>query len=175
MCKHLYGGPACVLIRPAVSSARYWNAYIIDVFHFHVVRLTLSAGEEKRKQNLITTVRRTRRSTKRSTSTKHFCCSHSPDLSNRSTRDRCSHRSRLWATMNCASMEGATVHAYLRTIQGPLRLEGKGFWANGDHPGPSRISRHGTHSRPAPAATRAATAPDRRGTRRRQLRTAAEL
>jgi general secretion pathway protein N len=30
--------------------------------------------------------------------------------------------------------EGATVHAYLRTIQGPLRLEGKGSWANGDHP-----------------------------------------
>jgi hypothetical protein len=107
MCKHLYGGPACVLIRPAVSSARYWNAYIIDVFHFHVVRLTLSAGEEKRKQDLITTVRRTLRSTKRSTSTKHFCCSHSPDLSNRSTRDRCSHRSRLWATMNCASMAKA--------------------------------------------------------------------
>ncbi|MGH8730991.1 MAG: type II secretion system protein N, partial [Burkholderiales bacterium] len=30
--------------------------------------------------------------------------------------------------------EGATVHAYLRTIQGPLRLEGKGSWANGNHP-----------------------------------------
>jgi general secretion pathway protein N len=30
--------------------------------------------------------------------------------------------------------EGATVHAYLRTIQGPLRLEGKGSCANGDHP-----------------------------------------
>jgi general secretion pathway protein N len=30
--------------------------------------------------------------------------------------------------------EGATVHANLRTIQGPLRLEGKGSWANGDHP-----------------------------------------
>jgi general secretion pathway protein N len=30
--------------------------------------------------------------------------------------------------------EGATVHAYLRTIQGPLRLEGKGSWATGDHP-----------------------------------------
>jgi general secretion pathway protein N len=30
--------------------------------------------------------------------------------------------------------EGATVHAYLRTIQGPLRLEGKGSWANGDNP-----------------------------------------
>jgi len=30
--------------------------------------------------------------------------------------------------------EGATVHAYLRTIQGPLRLEGKGSWENGRHP-----------------------------------------
>ncbi len=30
--------------------------------------------------------------------------------------------------------EGATVHAYLRTIQGPLRLEGKGSWANGNNP-----------------------------------------
>lgn len=30
--------------------------------------------------------------------------------------------------------EGATVHAYLRTIQGPLRLEGKGSWASGSHP-----------------------------------------
>ena len=30
--------------------------------------------------------------------------------------------------------EGATVHAYLRTIQGPLRLEGKGSWANGSRP-----------------------------------------
>jgi general secretion pathway protein N len=30
--------------------------------------------------------------------------------------------------------EGATVHAYLRTIQGPLRLEGKGSWATGNHP-----------------------------------------
>lgn len=30
--------------------------------------------------------------------------------------------------------EGATIHAYLRTIQGPLRLEGKGSWANGNHP-----------------------------------------
>ena len=30
--------------------------------------------------------------------------------------------------------EGATVHAYLRTIQGPLRLEGKGSWSNGSHP-----------------------------------------
>ena len=30
--------------------------------------------------------------------------------------------------------EGATVHAYLRTIQGPLRLEGKGSWANGKNP-----------------------------------------
>jgi len=30
--------------------------------------------------------------------------------------------------------EGATVHAYLRTIQGPLRLVGKGSWANGNHP-----------------------------------------
>lgn len=30
--------------------------------------------------------------------------------------------------------EGATVHAYLRTIQGPLRLEGQGSWANGNNP-----------------------------------------
>ena len=30
--------------------------------------------------------------------------------------------------------EGATVHAYLRTIQGPLRLEGKGTWVNGKNP-----------------------------------------
>ncbi|HKQ22866.1 MAG TPA: type II secretion system protein N [Burkholderiales bacterium] len=30
--------------------------------------------------------------------------------------------------------EGATVHAYLRTIQGPLRLDGKGSWANGKNP-----------------------------------------
>ena len=30
--------------------------------------------------------------------------------------------------------EGATVHAYLRTIQGPLRLDGKGSWANGNNP-----------------------------------------
>ena len=29
---------------------------------------------------------------------------------------------------------GATVHAYLRTIQGPLRLEGQGSWANGNNP-----------------------------------------
>jgi len=26
------------------------------------------------------------------------------------------------------------VRAYLRTIQGPLRLEGKGSWSNGSHP-----------------------------------------
>jgi len=30
--------------------------------------------------------------------------------------------------------EGATVHAYLRTIQGPLRLDGKGSWTHGDSP-----------------------------------------
>lgn len=30
--------------------------------------------------------------------------------------------------------EGATVHAYLRTIQGPLQIDGKGSWANGNHP-----------------------------------------
>jgi general secretion pathway protein N len=30
--------------------------------------------------------------------------------------------------------EGATVHAYLRTIEGPLRLEGKGTWVNGKNP-----------------------------------------
>ena len=30
--------------------------------------------------------------------------------------------------------EGATVHAYLRTIQGPLRLDGKGSWVNGKNP-----------------------------------------
>ncbi len=30
--------------------------------------------------------------------------------------------------------EGATVHVLLRTIQGPLQLDGKGSWANGDNP-----------------------------------------
>ncbi len=30
--------------------------------------------------------------------------------------------------------EGATVHAYLRTIQGPLRIDGEGSWANGNRP-----------------------------------------
>jgi general secretion pathway protein N len=30
--------------------------------------------------------------------------------------------------------EGATFHAYLRTIQGPLRLDGKGSWTHGDSP-----------------------------------------
>jgi len=30
--------------------------------------------------------------------------------------------------------EGTTVHAYLRTIQGPLRLDGKGSWVNGKNP-----------------------------------------
>ena len=29
--------------------------------------------------------------------------------------------------------KGATVHVLLRTIQGPLQLEGKGSWANGDN------------------------------------------
>jgi len=52
---------------------------------------------------------------------------------------------------------------YLRTIQGPLRLEGKGFWSNGSHP---VFSRHGTCCLPAPAATRAAAAHDRRGSRK---------
>jgi len=30
--------------------------------------------------------------------------------------------------------EGASVHILLRTIQGPLQLDGKGSWANGDNP-----------------------------------------
>jgi general secretion pathway protein N len=30
--------------------------------------------------------------------------------------------------------EGMTVHAYLRTIEGPLRLDGKGSWTRGDNP-----------------------------------------
>ena len=30
--------------------------------------------------------------------------------------------------------EGAAVHVLLRTIQGPLQLDGKGSWANGDNP-----------------------------------------
>ncbi len=30
--------------------------------------------------------------------------------------------------------EGMTIHAYLRTIEGPLRLDGKGSWTRGDHP-----------------------------------------
>ncbi len=30
--------------------------------------------------------------------------------------------------------EDTTVHAYLRTIQGPLRLDGKGSWTHGDSP-----------------------------------------
>jgi general secretion pathway protein N len=34
------------------------------------------------------------------------------------------------------NLDGETdmVHVMLRTIHGPLQLEGKGFWANGDHP-----------------------------------------
>ena len=30
--------------------------------------------------------------------------------------------------------EGMTVHAFLRTIEGPLQLEGKGSWTQGDSP-----------------------------------------
>ena len=30
--------------------------------------------------------------------------------------------------------EGMTVHAYLRTIEGPLWLDGKGSWTRGDSP-----------------------------------------
>lgn len=30
--------------------------------------------------------------------------------------------------------DGMTVHAYLRTIEGPLRLDGKGSWTQGDRP-----------------------------------------
>ncbi|WP_124951705.1 type II secretion system protein N [Sulfuriferula thiophila] len=30
--------------------------------------------------------------------------------------------------------DGATTHALLRTLQGPLKLDGKGTWANGDKP-----------------------------------------
>jgi general secretion pathway protein N len=30
--------------------------------------------------------------------------------------------------------EGTTVHAYLRTIEGPLQLDGKGSWTHGDNP-----------------------------------------
>jgi general secretion pathway protein N len=30
--------------------------------------------------------------------------------------------------------DGMTVHAYLRTLEGPLRLEGKGLWTQGDRP-----------------------------------------
>ena len=30
--------------------------------------------------------------------------------------------------------EGKTVHAYLRTIEGPLQLDGKGSWTRGDNP-----------------------------------------
>lgn len=30
--------------------------------------------------------------------------------------------------------EGTTVHAYLRTLEGPLRLDGKGSWASGNNP-----------------------------------------
>ena len=30
--------------------------------------------------------------------------------------------------------EGTTVHAFLRTIEGPLRLDGKGSWTQGDSP-----------------------------------------
>ena len=30
--------------------------------------------------------------------------------------------------------EGMTIHAYLRTIEGPLRLDGKGSWTRGDNP-----------------------------------------
>ena len=64
---------------------------------------------------------------------------------------------------------GAAVHAELRTLAGPLQLDGKGTWANGSR---AELPRHGARSAAAPGAAVAAVSPHRHRARRRHFRAA---